>query len=68
MKLLRGLLATAMIGGSAAGATATYLHYGVPRVEEPQGISLRQESERKPGIGFFPAYRSHRGGGLRGGK
>ncbi len=67
MKLLKGLLATALVGGTVVGGTATWLHYGVPPAEEPQGISLRQESERTPG-GFFPLYRSHRGGGLRGGK
>jgi hypothetical protein len=52
-------------------AIFTYLHFGSEDFEEPQGLSLRQESERSGGHGFFFLYtrtRSHSGGGLSGGK
>ena len=64
------LLGTVLVGGTLAAGAATLSKAGVPPAEEPQGISLRQESARHHGHGFFYAYaaRSHRGGGLRGGK
>lgn len=51
-------------------AQATYRKTGVRDVMYPQGISLRQESIRTAHAGVFPAsrVRTHRGGGLRGGK
>ena len=66
MKTARILLAVLLFGSTLAAAAASLTGAGVSPVEEPQGISLRQESAR-PG-GFFYAYRSHQGGGLRGGK
>jgi hypothetical protein len=68
MRPARALLATLLAGGTALAAAATALNVGVEQAEEPQGISLRQDSPRAPGHGFFLAYRSHRSGGLRGGK
>ena len=65
-KLLTGTL----LGGTLLAGGATVGHVGVSPPEEPQGISIRQESEQSRGRGFFYGYhsRSHRGGGLRGGK
>ncbi len=63
-KLLGGLLA----GATFVAGAATVGKTGVSTAEEPQGISLRQESTRNHHRGFFYGYRSHRGGGLRGGK
>lgn len=62
----RLLLAVLLGGGSLLAMAATFLNVGVARAEEPQGVQLRQESAR--GGAFFSTYRSHRGGGLRGGK
>ena len=63
-------LVTALLGGAVALAVgATLLDAGVSRAEEPEGVSLRQESADGRARGFFPYYhRSHRGGGLRDGK
>ncbi len=63
-KLLSGVLA----GATLLAGAATIGKSGVPTAEEPQGISLRQESTRNHHRGFFYGYRTHRGGGLRGGK
>ncbi len=63
-KLLTGLA----LGGTLMAGAATLSNYGAEKPEEPQGVSIRQESA-KSGRGFFHGYgRSHRGGGLRGGK
>jgi hypothetical protein len=69
MKLSTLLLGTVLAGGTLAAGAATLAKVGVAAAEEPQGVSLREESARH-GRGFFYAYhsRSHRGGGLRGGK
>lgn len=61
-RLFFGLL---LGGGTLFAAAAAFLHLGVDEAAA-QGISLRQESQQQ--TGFFHAYRSHRGGGLRGGK
>lgn len=54
-----GTLATSALAFSSVGGTS---------MEEPQGLSLRQESTRSGG-GFFLVYsRYHLGGGLGGGK
>lgn len=66
MKFKRFLLLTLLGGGTAMALAATFLNVGVASAEEPQGVALRQESAR--GQGFFYVYRSHRGGGMRGGK
>ena len=66
MRYLRYLIAVLMGGFSMLAAAATFTNAGVARAEEPQGVQLRQESARAQG--FFHSYRSHRGGGLRGGK
>lgn len=60
-------LVAALLGGTSLLAVgATFLNVGVASAEEPQGVKLRQDSAR--GGAFFATYRSHRGGGLRGGK
>jgi len=63
-KLLGGIL----VGATCIAGAATLGKAGVRTLEEPQGISLRQESTQTHHRGFFLGYRSHRGGGLRGGK
>lgn len=67
MKSKRILLLTLLGGCTAMALAATFLNVGVARAEEPQGVALRQDSARGGG-GFFYVYRSHQGGGLRGGK
>lgn len=67
MKAATVLLAALLAGGTGLAALATFASLGVARADELTGVSLRQESRRAP-AGFFVAYRSHRGGGLRGGK
>ena len=51
-------------------AQATYRKTGVRDVRYPQGISLREESIQAAHAGVFPGgrLRTHRGGGLHGGK
>ena len=68
MKLGTLLLGTLLAGGTLAATGAALSNSGVTRAGE-EAISLRQESARH-GRGFFYGYhsRSHRGGGLRGGK
>lgn len=61
----RILLGFLLGGGTLVASAATLLGAGVSPPDEPQGVSLRQETPR---AGFFQTYRSHRGGGLRGGK
>ena len=68
MKFSHLMLGVLLAGGTVAAGAATVAKLGVPPAEEPQGISLREESARARGAGFFYAHRSHRGGGLRGGK
>ena len=70
MGIGRILIAAMLLGSTAVAGVATFTGAGVSTPEHPQGISLRQESARSHGM-FFPAYyagRTHRGGGLRGGK
>jgi hypothetical protein len=65
-KLLTGLI---LGGGTLMAGAATLSNIGAAQLNEPQGISIRQESQRSQGRGFFYGYgRSHRGGGLGGGK
>lgn len=68
MKLAKVLTGFVFAGGTTLAAIGTMANVGVPRAEEPQGVSLRQESVRTRTPGFFAGYRAHRGGGLRGGK
>jgi len=49
------LLGTVLVGGTLAAGAATLSKAGVAPAEEPQGISLRQESTRHHGHGFFYA-------------
>jgi hypothetical protein len=57
-----------LLGGAAASLAATLLHVGAESVDDEVGVSLRDESVRQHGS-FFSWYgRSHRGGGLSGGK
>lgn len=68
MKVVKVLAGFLLAGGTGLAAVATMTNAGVPAAEEPQGVSLRQESVRARHGGFFAGYRTHRGGGLRGGK
>ena len=64
------ILAIFLVGGTLLAGAATWSNLGVDRAETPQGVSLKDESVRSGGRGFFYGYygRSHSGGGLRGGK
>ena len=66
LKAKKYLLYTVLGGITGLALFASIFDAGVSRADEPEGVSLRQESARS--AGFFHAYRSHRGGGLRGGK
>lgn len=66
MKAMKYLLFGALGAVTVLAVGATLLDAGIARAEEPQGVKLRQESAQRSG--FFHNYRSHRGGGLRGGK
>ena len=63
--LKRFFLGALLGGGTLLAAAAAIFHIGVDKASA-EGISLRQDSQQQ--TGFFHAYRSHRGGGLRGGK
>lgn len=65
-KIKRLLFCGLLAGSSSLAMFATFFDIGVARADEPQGISLRQESASR--AGFFHGYRQHRGGGLHGGK
>lgn len=67
MKVARLLAAALLAGGTVLAATVAWSGMAVTTASEPRGISLREESARG-GRGFFAAYRTHRGGGLHGGK
>jgi hypothetical protein len=58
-----------LLGGGFAAMAATKSNVGVAGFEHKEGISLRQDSTNSH-RGFFLMYgsRSHRGGGLAGGK
>ncbi len=58
-----------LLGGGLAAMAATKSNIGVEGFEHEDGLSLRQDSTHSRG-GFFLYYgsRSHRGGGLAGGK
>ena len=64
------ILASLLAGGTFLAGAATFGKFGVSRLNEPQGISLREESVRSKRQGFFRTYhlRSHTGGGLSRGK
>jgi len=67
MTLGKLLLGVVLAGGTVVAGTATLNNAGAAQPEE--ALSLRQESARSQGRGFFYGYhRSHRGGGLAGGK
>ncbi len=70
MNKLKLLAASVLIGGTALASVATFSKAGAQSIEHPNGISLREASAKSDRSGlFFPYYmRSHRGGGLRGGK
>lgn len=71
MGLKKILVYGALLGGTAGAGAATLANAGAPPLEHPQGVSLKETSVRTDrGAAFFPGYwgRSHRGGGLRGGK
>ena len=58
-----------LIGGGLGSVAATSKNIGVEGFEHEDGVSLRQESTNG-NRGFFMYYvtRSHRGGGLAGGR
>ncbi|MDA3901706.1 MAG: hypothetical protein PF637_14440 [Spirochaetes bacterium] len=71
----RILILLAVISSTGFASYMTYTKRGAQSIEHPEGISLREESTRSNRRGgFFLFYyasgagRSHRGGGLRGGK
>ena len=70
MGLKRILLFTGLLGATAGAATGALTGVGAEPLNQPQGISLRETSLRDDRqAGFFHRYhRTHRGGGLRGGK
>jgi hypothetical protein len=69
-----GFLRVLVIGAAAAGtiyaSAATFGKWGIPTVAHPQGVRLRQESliGRRAMVLPLRAGRTHRGGGLSGGK
>ncbi|MGD9365658.1 MAG: hypothetical protein PVH87_08185 [Desulfobacteraceae bacterium] len=68
MQFIKIVVFSMLLGSTAFAGYATWRNFGAQKFEHPQGISLRQESVR---AGFFPyygRYRTHRGGGLSGGK
>lgn len=68
MRIARFFLAALLLGGTVLAGVATFGGRFVAPAEEAMGLSLREESLRARGAGFFTGYRSHRGGGLHGGK
>lgn len=71
MQFLKIAVFSLLLGSTAFAGYATWRNFGAQKFEHPQGISLRQESVRAGRTGFFPyygRYRTHRGGGLSGGK
>lgn len=69
-----GFLRFLVIGAAAAStiyaSAATLGKWGIPTAAHPQGLRLRQESliGHRPMILPMRAGRTHRGGGLSGGK
>ena len=71
MQFFKIAIISLLLGSSAFAGLATWRNFGAQTFEHPKGLSLRQESVRAGRTGFFPYYarhRSHRGGGLSGGK
>ncbi|PID56294.1 hypothetical protein CSB45_12250 [candidate division KSB3 bacterium] len=69
MGCFKFILLPLLVGGTLLATVSTFSHLGIPDIEEPQGIDLRQESANYRRGAFFAYYgRSHMGGGLRGGK
>lgn len=63
----------ALVGGVSGISNAlAFSSLGAASLEHPEGLSLRQESAGRPGMGgffiWYGATRGHVGGGLRGGK
>jgi len=71
MKKIRWIVMIVLVCGTLMAALLTFAKIGADSVDDPQGISLREESAKAPrGMGFFHMAhsRSFRGGGLLGGK
>ena len=71
MQFLRLLVIGITAAGTIGVGAATFANWGVPSINQPQGIQMRQESIRKTRAGLIAGRslrRSHRGGGLSGGK
>ena len=72
MQFLKIVVFSLLLGSTAFAGYATWRNFGAQSFESPQGVSLRQESVRTGHRGGFFAYygrsRTHRGGGLSGGK
>ena len=66
MKFKKFMFISALSGISLVAIGATLANVGVARADNDGAMMLRQESAS--GHGFFHHHRSHRGGGLRGGK
>lgn len=68
MRPKRMMVILLLAGGSLFGLFLTLINAGVSSAQEPQGVALRQESANRSAGFFYGYHRSHRGGGLRGGK
>lgn len=70
MVFLRVLVIGVAAASTIFASAATYGKWGIPTATHPQGVRLRQESLIGRGAMVLPmrAGRTHRGGGLSGGK
>jgi len=72
LQKLRVIIIGILVAVTVIAAGATFLKVGAESVDNPKGVSLRQEGpENHRTHGFFYMHshsRSHLGGGLAGGK
>ena len=64
MRFLRFILIALAAGSTLLATGATVSKYGIPSVQNPQGVSLKKESVGRT-RGFFMPGRTHYGGGMR---
>ena len=65
MRYLRFLLMAIAAGSTLLATGATFAKFGVPEVQHPKGINLRQESVKRRHPGMLYTGRGHYGGGIR---
>ncbi len=65
MRYLRFIFMALAASSTLLAGGATFAKLGVPVVQHPQGISLKQESLRRSHSGMFRTARGHYGGGIR---